>query len=54
MRAPHQPGEGGGAQTPRERERTHTQRTRGEIQKGNRTEPAEHTDRMQWRTSERG
>ena len=46
-------GGGGGARTPRERERTHTQRTRGENQKGNRTEPAENTDRMEWRTSER-
>ena len=55
VRAPHQPTEGGGrARTLRERERTHTQRTRGENQKGNRTEPAESTDRMEWRTSERG
>ena len=45
-------GRGGG--TPRERERTHTQRTRGEYQKGNRTEPAERTDRIEWRTSEGG
>ena len=44
VRAPQQPGEGrGGERTPRERERTHTQRTRGEYQKGNRTEPAECT-----------
>ena len=48
------PGEGGGARTPRERERTHTQRTRGEYQKGNRTEPAGRTDRMEWRTSQPG
>ena len=54
VRASHQPGEGGGAQRPRERERTYTQRTRGENQKSNRTEPAERTDRMEWRTSERG
>ena len=55
VRAPHQPGEGrGAAWTPREREGTHTQRTRGEYQKGNRTEPAERTDCMEWRTSERG
>ena len=54
VRAPHQPGEGGGARTPQERERTHTKRKRGENQKGNRTEPAERTDRMEWLTSERG
>ena len=55
VRAPHQPGEGGrGERTPRERERTHTRRTRGEYQKGNRTDPAERTDRMEWRMSERG
>ena len=53
VRAPNKPGEGGG-RTPRERERTHTQRTRGEYQKGNPTEPAERTDRLEWRTSERG
>ena len=47
-------GRGGGAWTPRERERTHTQMTRGEYQKGNRTEPAERTDRMEWHTSDRG
>ena len=54
VRAPHQPGEGGGTQTPQERERTHTPRTRGEEEKGNQTEPAERPDRMEWRTSERG
>ena len=54
VRAPHRPGEGGRARTPWERERTHTQRARGEYQKGNRTEPAECTDRMEWRTSGRG
>ena len=43
-----------GERTPRERERTHTKRTRGDHQKGNRTERAERTDRMEWRTSERG
>ena len=42
-----------GERTPRERERTHTKRTRGDHQKGNRTERAERTDRMEWRTSER-
>ena len=55
VRAPHQPREeGGGARTPRERERTHTQRAHGKNQRGNPTEPAERTDRMEWRTSERG
>ena len=55
VRAPHHPGEGGGGEwTPRERERTRTQRARGEYQKGNRTELAERTDRVEWRTSERG
>ena len=44
----------GGERTPRERERTHTQRARGHYQKGNRTEHAEGTDRVEWRTSERG
>ena len=44
----------GGERTPRERERTHTKRTRGDHRKGNRTERAERTDRMEWRTSERG
>ena len=53
VRAQHKPGRGG-ARTPRERERTHTQRTRGETEKGKRTEPVERTDRMEWRTSERG
>ena len=48
------PPSGGGERTPRERERTHTKRTRGDYQKGNRTERAERTDRMEWRTSERG
>ena len=43
-----------GERTPRERERTHTKRTRGDHQKGNRTERAERTDHMEWRTSERG
>ena len=46
--------QGGGERTPRERERTHTQRAQGDYQKGNRTELAEHTDRVEWRTSERG
>ena len=44
----------GGERTPRERERTHTKGTRGDYRKGNRTERAERTDRMEWRTSERG
>ena len=44
----------GRERTPRERERTHTQRARGDYQKGNRTEHAERTDRVEWRTSERG
>ena len=43
----------GGERTPQERERTHTKRTRGDYRKGNRTERAERTDRMEWRTSER-
>ena len=48
------PPSGGGERTPRERERTHTKGTRGDYRKGNRTERAERTDRMEWRTSERG
>ena len=51
VRTPHHPG--GGKRTPRERERTHTQRGRGDNQKGNQTELAERTDRVEWRTSER-
>ena len=46
--------QGGGERTPRERERTHTKRARGDYQKGHRTERAERTDRVEWRTSERG
>ena len=53
VRAPRRP-RGVGRRTPRERKRTHTQRTRGEYRRGNRTEPAERTDRIEWRTSERG
>ena len=53
VRAPHRPEGGGEAQTPREHERTHTQRTRGADPKGSRTEPAERTDRMEWRTGRR-
>ena len=53
VRTPHHP-MGGGGRTLRERERTHTQRARGDYQKGNRTELAERTDRVEWRTSERG
>ena len=52
VRTPHHPG--GGERTPRERERTHTKGTRGDYQKGNRTERAERTDHVEWRTSERG
>ena len=44
----------GGERTPRERERTHTYRACGDYQKGNRTERAERTDRVEWHTSERG
>ena len=50
VRAPHRPG---GARTLREQERTHTQRTHGTHPKGNRTEPAEGTDCMEWRTGRR-
>ena len=46
--------QGGGERTPRERERTHTQRTHGDYQKGNRTKLGERRDRLEWRTSERG
>ena len=53
LRAPHQPGEGGRVPTPRERERTHTQRTRRADLRGDRTEPAERTDCMEWRTGGR-
>ena len=45
---------GGGGRTLRERERTDTQRARGDYQKGKRTELAERTDCVEWRTSERG
>ena len=45
---------GGGERTPRECKRTHTQRAREDYQKGSRTELAERTDRVEWRTSERG
>ena len=46
--------QGGWERTPRERKRTHTQRACGDYQKGNHTELAERTDRVEWRTSERG
>ena len=46
--------ERGGERMPRERERTHMQKARGDYQKGNRTEHAELTDRVEWRTNERG
>ena len=52
VRKPHHPGRG--ERTPLERKRTHKQRARGDYQKGNRTELAERTDRVEWRTSERG
>ena len=45
---------GGGARKPRERARTHTQQARGADLEGDRIEPAERTDRMEWRTSRRG
>ena len=45
---------GGGERTPQERGRTHKQTARGDYQKGNRTELAERTDRVEWRTSKRG
>ena len=48
------PPRGGGERTPRERESTQTKGTRGDYQKGNRTERAERTDRVEWRTSKRG
>ena len=53
VRTPHHPG-GGGGRTPRERERTHTQRARGDYRKGDQTELVECTDRVEWRISERG
>ena len=53
-RCAHHTTQGGGERTPRERERTHTKETRWDYQKGNRTERAERTDRVEWRTSERG
>ena len=46
--------QGGGEWTPRERERTHTQRASGDYQKGNLTRLAERTNRVEWRTSEQG
>ena len=46
--------QGGGERIPRERERTHSKGTRGDNRKGNRTERAERTDRVEWRTSGRG
>ena len=48
------PPRGGGERKPRERERTDTHRACGDYQRGNRTELAECTDRVQWSTSERG
>ena len=52
VRTPHHPG--GAGRTVRELERTHTQRARADYQKGDRNELAERTDRVEWRTSERG
>ena len=52
VRTPHHPG--GGGRMPGEREGTHTQRARRDYQKGNLTELAERTDRVEWRTSEPG
>ena len=51
VRAPHRPG--GGARTPQEQERTHTQRRRSADPKGNQTEPADRTDGMEWPTGRR-
>ena len=51
-RTPDHPG--GGERTPQEHERTHTQRARRDYQKGNRTELAERTDRVEWRTVRKG
>ena len=45
--------QGGGAEAAGARAHTH-KRTRGDYQKGNRTELAERIDRVEWRTSERG
>ena len=44
---------GGEARTLREQERSHTQGTRGAEPKGNWTDPAERTDRMEWCTGRR-
>ena len=48
------PTRGGGPRTPREHERIHTQTACGAYLRGNRTEPAERTDCMEWRTGRRG
>ena len=48
------PHRGGGERTPRERERRHMKGARRDYKKGNRTQRAERTDRVEWRTSERG
>ena len=53
-RCAHHTTQWGGERTPRERERTKTQRARGDYKKGNRTELAERTDPVEWRTSKRG
>ena len=52
VRAPHRPGEGE-ARTPREQKRIHTQQTRGADLKGNRSEPAERTEPIEFRTRRR-
>ena len=51
VRAPHRPGGGGKLGV---HEGTRTQRPRSTYRKGYRTEPAECTDRMEWRTGRRG
>ena len=43
----------GGGRIPRVRERTHKQWAHDADLKGNRTEPAERTDCVEWRTSRR-
>ena len=57
-RGPHevwaQQNRGGRGRAQREKEQTSTQRARTEYHEGNRTETAEHTQHMEWRTSRRG
>ena len=45
---------GGRNRTPRDRQRTNTQKADGDYQKGSWTELGESTDRVEWRTSKRG